>query len=186
LFVIGKNCDKNGIELPADTPPPPHVSDRGPNNWRPYNNRVKFEVADFFFHRNQMSAEAINFILSLWAASLAPYNNEPPFSKATCMYNMIDKTPLGDVPWQSVTLQFNGIRPADKVPSWMDADYNVWFRDPRTLVHNILSSPDFKGEIDLAPFQEHSSDGAHQFQNFMSGLWAWKQAVGHCRCLLML
>jgi hypothetical protein len=185
LFIIGKICDEDGNEIPADTPPPPRDSDRGPNNWRPYSNRVEFEVADFLFRRNQMSAKDIDFILSLWAASLAPHNDEPPFSKATHMYNTIDETPLGDVPWQSFTLQFNGTRPADEVPSWMEADYDVWLRDPRALVHNILSNPDFKGEIDHAPFQEHSPDGAHRFQNFMSGLWAWKQAVGHRCCLLM-
>jgi hypothetical protein len=183
LFLTGKICNEDGNELPADTPPTPRVSSQGINNWRPYNNRVEFEVADFLFHRNQMSAGDINSILSLWAASLAPHNDDLPFSKAMHMYNTIDETPLGDVPWQSFTLQFSGARPADKVPSWMEADYDICFRDPRTLVCNILSNPDFKGEIDLAPFQEHSSDGAHRFQNFMSGLWAWKQAVGHRRCL---
>ena len=175
----------DGKELPADTPPLPRDLDREPDDWTPYNNRTEFEVADFLFRRNQMSAGNIDFILSLWAASLAPHNDEAPFSKATQMYDTIDETPLGDVPWQSFTLQFNGTRPAVEVPSWMDTDYDVWFRDPRVLIHNLLSNPDFKDEIDLAPFQEHSSDGAHRFQNFMSGLWAWKQAVGLRCCLLM-
>jgi Plavaka transposase len=38
----------------------------------------------------------------------------------------------------------------------MDADYDVWYRDPHILVHNLLSNPDFKDEIDLPPFQEQS------------------------------
>ena len=44
-----------------------------------------------------MSAGDIDFILSLWAASLAPHNDKAPFSTATQMYNTIDETPLGDV-----------------------------------------------------------------------------------------
>ena len=45
-------------------------------------------------------------------------------------------------------------------------DENVWFQDPRILVHNLLSNPDFKSGFDYAPFQEHTSDGVHHFQNF--------------------
>jgi len=128
-----------------------------------------------------MSAGGINFILSLWAASLAVHGDEPPFSNAHSMYDTINSTPLGDVPWSSFTLQHNGTQPVDNIPSWMEAGYDVWFRDPCVLVHNLLSNPDFKGEMDLVPFQERSPNGAHRFQNFMSGIWAWRQAVGHHR-----
>ena len=124
-----------------------------------------------------MSAGDINFMLSLWAASLAIHDDEPPFSTATTMYNTIDAIPLGDVAWESFSLQYNGVQPAHgNVPSWMEAEYDVWFRDPRTLVHNLLSNPDFVSGFDYAPFQEHAG-GTHRFQDFMSGNWAWKQAV---------
>ncbi|KAF8479865.1 hypothetical protein JB92DRAFT_2837755 [Gautieria morchelliformis] len=46
------------------------------------------------------------------------------------MYDTIDSTPLGDISWESFSLQYNGEIPADNVPSWMEADYDVWFRDP--------------------------------------------------------
>jgi hypothetical protein len=124
-----------------------------------------------------MSIGNIDFLLGLWAASLAPHDDNPPFFRATHMFKTIDETPLGEAPWQSFTVYFDGDRPAGNVPSWMEAGYDVWFRDPRVLVHNLLSNPDFKGEMDLVPFQERSPDGAHRFQNFMSGLWAWNQAV---------
>jgi hypothetical protein len=163
--------------IPPDTPPPPRDSDLGPDNWSPYDNRLQFELADFLFRRNQMSAGDINFLLNLWAASLAIHNDEPPFSKATDLYNTIDSTPLGDVAWESFSLQYNGNKPADNVPSWMQAEYDVWFRDPRHLVHNLLSNPDFKSDFDYAPYQEYSADGIHRFQDFMSGNWAWHQAV---------
>jgi hypothetical protein len=57
-------------------------------------------VTDFLFCRNQISAGDINFLLSLWAASLATHGDKPPFSKATDMYNTIDSTPLGNAAWE--------------------------------------------------------------------------------------
>ncbi|KAG2740823.1 hypothetical protein P692DRAFT_201842419 [Suillus brevipes Sb2] len=172
-------CDGQGNPIPPDAPPPPRPSDSGSDDWTPYNDRVEFEVADFLYRRNQMSAGDIDFVFNLWAASLAAHGDTPPFTNHTDMYDTINSTPLGDVPWQSFSLQYNGILPddLDDIPSWMKSEYDVWFRDPRLLVHNIISNPDFKDEFDYAPLQEYSvSDGAHQFQDFMSGDWCWKQA----------
>jgi hypothetical protein len=93
------------------------------------------------------------------------------------MYNTIDATSLGDIPWQTFSLLYNGAKPAGDIPSWMKAEYDVYFRDPRTLVHNLLSNPDFKSDFDYAPFQERTNNGVHRFRDFMSGNWAWGQAV---------
>ena len=93
------------------------------------------------------------------------------------MYNAIDSTPLGDAAWESFSLQYNRNQPMENVPSWMEVEYDVWFQDPCTLVHNHLSNPDFKSDFDYVPFQEHTTDGVHCFQDFMSGNWAWKQVV---------
>jgi hypothetical protein len=71
LPPIGQICDENGEDIPPDTPPPPRDSDSRPDDWTPYNFRLEFEVANFLFCRNQMSAGDINCLLSLWAASLA-------------------------------------------------------------------------------------------------------------------
>jgi hypothetical protein len=119
----------------------------------------------------------ISTILELWAACLAITDIEPPFWKATHLYNTIDLTPLGDVTWESFGLQYNGHQPVENTPLWMQAEYDVWFRDPRTVIHNLLSNPDFKSGFDYAPYQEYAA-GVHRFQDFMSGNWAWKQAVG--------
>jgi hypothetical protein len=154
--------------------------DWGQHNWSPYRNCIQFELADFLFRRNQMSAGDINFILSLWAASLAIHNDEPPFSNAVDLYNTIDSTPFGNVTWESFSLQYNGTQPTSHVPSWMEAEYDVWFRDPQALVQNLLSNPDFKSDFNYVPFQEYTADGAHRFRDFMSGNWAWHQAVSPC------
>lgn len=134
-----------------------------------------------------MSAGDIDFILNLWAASLAQYGDIPPFSSHGNMYDDIDSTPLGDLPWESFSLQYNGTVPDDNTPSWMNAEYDVWFWNPQLLVHHILSNPDFDGEIDYAPLQEYSAAGTHRFQNFMSGNWCWEQAVwSHCKIQIQI
>lgn len=124
-----------------------------------------------------MSAGDINTLTTLWAATLVPHGASPPFDNHTDLYNTIDSTPLGDVPWENFSLQYNGDIPAGETPSWMNAKYKVWFRDPKELVQNLLANPNFKDEFDSALFQEYDVNDKHRFQDFMSGDWAWKQAV---------
>jgi hypothetical protein len=76
----GRICDEQGNDIPLDTQPLPCPSDRGPADWTPYTDQVEFEVADFLYCRNQMSGGDINFIFGLWAASLAPHSDTPPFA----------------------------------------------------------------------------------------------------------
>ena len=71
----------------------------------PYNNHIEFELVDFLFCCNQMSAGDINTILNLWAVSLAAHDDTPPFSNSADMYSTINATPLGNIIWQSFTLQ---------------------------------------------------------------------------------
>jgi hypothetical protein len=52
--------------------------------------------------------------------------------------------------------------------------------------HTLLSNLDFRSNFDYAPFQECTTDGTHHFQDFMSGNWAWTQAVSHCHHLFDL
>lgn len=128
-----------------------------------------------------MSVGDIDFITGLWAASLAVHDDVPPFKDAKSMHETIDATPLADVPWENFTLNYNGATPNPgpdgEIPSWMTSDYEVWFRDPRTIIQNMISNPDFDGEFDYAPYQEYSGDGQHRFEDLMSGYWAWQQAV---------
>ena len=124
-----------------------------------------------------MSAGNIDFVFLLWVASLAPHGDQPPFLNARFMYKTIDATPLGDIPWESFTLQYNGTQPTENVLSWMTAEHDIWFQDPHVLVHNILSNATFESSFDYAPFQEHAANGMHHFCDFMSGNWAWMQVV---------
>jgi len=63
-------------------------------------------------------------------------------------------------------------------PSWMQQPYEVWYRDVREVVHQILGNPSYPDEMDLRPFREFSSEGdQRQYCDFMSGDWVWDQAV---------
>jgi hypothetical protein len=129
-----------------------------------------------------MSAGNINILLDLWAASLLKHEEPPPFASATDMYETIDSTPLGDIPWQSFSVTYDsesdgGAPSLDSAPQWMSTDYEVWFRDPRLVVRNMLDNPDYNGSFDTAPIREFDNSDHRQYQNFMSGDWAWDEAV---------
>ncbi|EGO04774.1 hypothetical protein SERLA73DRAFT_118626 [Serpula lacrymans var. lacrymans S7.3] len=101
----------------------------------------------------------------------------PPFSNHRDFYKVIDRTPLGDVAWESFLVKYTGERPNTNVPPWMTDDFEVWFRDPHKVVRNMLSNPDYNGEIDLTPFREYdASTNKCQWEHFMSGDWSWQQA----------
>lgn len=176
--MTGTPCDEDGGYISPDSPPPPrHGPDVSPNNWEPYDSRVEFELAELLYTRNQMSAGHIDSLLHLWAASLVKHCADAPFIDHTNLYNTIDSTSLGGVPWESFSLKYGGDLPATNIPDWMTSGHDVWFRDPRTLVRDLISNPDFKDVFDYAPLQEYDSNGNHRFQDLMLGNWAWKQAV---------
>ncbi|KAG1765264.1 hypothetical protein EV702DRAFT_1182516 [Suillus placidus] len=59
----------------------------------------------------------------------------------------------------------------------MDDEYDVWYRDPHLMAHNMLANPTYKKEIDYTPFHEYdAADNTCQWKDFMSGDWAWQQA----------
>ncbi|EIW80446.1 hypothetical protein CONPUDRAFT_57092 [Coniophora puteana RWD-64-598 SS2] len=57
----------------------------------------------------------------------------------------------------------------------MRAEYDVWFRDPRLVIHEMLARPDFKADLDYTPYRDYSNDGVRQYENLFSGDWAWEQ-----------
>jgi len=91
------------------------------------------------------------------------HNDEAPFKNTADLYNTIDSTPLGDIPWETFSLQHNGTQPGGSISSWMQAEYDVWFRDPHILVQNLLSNPNFKCDFNYVPFQEYTTEGVHCF-----------------------
>ncbi|KAJ6570030.1 hypothetical protein B0H10DRAFT_2237990 [Mycena sp. CBHHK59/15] len=148
----GRPCDRDGNFLLPNTPPPPQEHPP-PNDYTPYVGREDFELADL----------------------LPESAGDPPFADHEDLYNTIDATEIGHVPWESFFVRYNQpIVPGDVIP-WKTQDYIVHFRDPRKVLQQQLANPDFKLEMDFAPKQVFV-DGSREYEDFMSGNWAWRQA----------
>ncbi|KAF8632086.1 hypothetical protein AX17_004928 [Amanita inopinata Kibby_2008] len=172
----GVICDAHGQCLPENTPPPPET--RSPDDWAPFNGRAQFELADFLYRRDQMSAGHIDTLLRILAAA---NGSQAPFADHRELYDKIDSIEVGEAPWDRLELQYAGELPQTNVPPWMTTRYEVWYRDPCLLVKNILSNPDFRDGIDYAPYRVNDCHGDRIYHNFMSGDWAWNKA----ECLKM-
>ena len=99
-----------------------------------------------------------------------------PFFDHKDIYGTINAIPIGGVPWQSISLSYDGPIPKNS-SSWTNTEHMLWFRDPCLLFKNMLDNPDFQNLIDYAPLWQYDTDDQHSYQNFVSGNWAWKQAV---------
>jgi hypothetical protein len=99
----GQPCDDAGYDLPEDSSPPPEEQ-RSDNDFFPYSSRPEFELADFLFRKEQMAGKKISELMDIWAAfqqlTEAEPEQDPPFACAQDLYNKIDSTEIGDVPWQ--------------------------------------------------------------------------------------
>ncbi|KAG2050282.1 hypothetical protein BDR06DRAFT_984068 [Suillus hirtellus] len=168
-------CDAEGNIIDQNAHPSPRT-DTSLDNWTPYESRIAFETAEFPFSQNQTSAKQIDTLLDLWAASLIKHNDTPPFTGHRDLYDTIDATPLGDIPWKTFSMSYNGAKSLHDIPPWMDATYDVWFRDPHLLLHDMLGNPDFDGEMEYVPYWDYTAEDKRCFKNFFSGDWAWGQA----------
>ena len=176
---IGLPCDSQGNFLPEGAPPPPW--DRPPtDDYSPFKNRADFELADLIFRKDQMSASSINELLEIWAATL-PENQDPPFLNHRHLYDTIDAIEVGDAPWNSFSVSFNGEIPEGDRTPWKHAQYDVWFRDPHLVLKNQLANTDFATELDFAAKEVTDENDTRRYTDFMSGNWAWRHSV--CLCI---
>ena len=171
-------CDQAEEYLPPGTlPPPPAI--KSPNDWTPFLDRVDFELTEFLYSRVQMSGAAIDFLSQIWRASLVNHGVVPDninlYERNSGLLATIDATTVGGVPWQGFTMSYDGPRPLN-TPEWMTTTHDIWYRDPRELVRNMLANRDFDGEFDYIPFREYDAKKRRRWRDFMSGDWAWKEA----------
>lgn len=104
-------------------------------------------------------------------------DGHPLFRNHKDICNTIDATDLGDIPWEQATLWYQGDLPPTKVPEWMTTEYEIYFQDPSKVVKSIIADPMFNGAFDYVPYQEFNQNGDQQYENLMSGDWAYQQAV---------
>lgn len=174
----GIPCTPEGDPLPPGTPPsPPTIN---PADYSPFQDRFDFQIAQFLFKKVQMSGKNIDELMYLWAAQSLKNDGTAPFTSHKELYALIDAIPFGDAPWQSFSVKYDGELPEGTPPSWMLAEYEVWFRDPAVVLKNMLENSDFSGEFDYSAFREYDEKGERKWKDFMSGNWSWRQSVSFC------
>ena len=125
-----------------------------------------------------MPAGKIDRLLNILALF---HDGQPPFTSHRELYSMIDAIKQGEIPWNSFSISYNGVRPQQNPPPWMDASYEVWFRSPLQVLEGQIANPEYKNMMDFAPKRVYH-EGKRQYSDLMSGNWAWDQAV--CYALL--
>ncbi|EKM48882.1 uncharacterized protein PHACADRAFT_202281 [Phanerochaete carnosa HHB-10118-sp] len=170
----GTPCDVNGNDLPPNTLLAP-LPEKASDDYYPFDSRVEFELADFFFRKAEMSASDVDELMQLWAATL-PEDEDPPFADNKDVKNAIDAIPLGEVDWQSFSVSYGGPRPSCNIPPWMDDEYRVYFKDPLKVARSQLANPEFVDSIDYTPKRIFDRHNKREYKDFMSGNWAWRQA----------
>ena len=174
-MLVARPCDTEGNFLPEGTPPA-QAEGRVPGNWSPFNSRDEFELADLLFTRTEMSRAQIDQLMQIWGARTTLEGGTTPFADAKNLHDTINAIEEGDVPWHSFRVSYDGDRPTSKVPSWMDDSHQVFYRDPRQVVRNIVGNHKFDGDFDYVPYREYEN-GEQKWGDFMSGGFCWKQAV---------
>ncbi|KAF8329950.1 hypothetical protein F5887DRAFT_1064242 [Amanita rubescens] len=174
-LLDGTPCDSLGQDLPPNTPPP--VTTQIPS-FDPFLDRADFELAEFFYARNQTPAVQIDALMDIWASKSA--DQDPPFVDHKDLYSTIDNIPLGDVAWKAFSVSYCGPVPAEgegeDIPPWVKSEFEVWYRDPLAVLQSQLANPDFNQKFHAAPYREYDENGERVWSDVMSGNWAWKQA----------
>jgi hypothetical protein len=84
------------------------------------------------------------------------------FSNHKELYAAIDGLSVGEVPWQSFLVQYNGVYSNDSSvpqPQWMSDVHKVFYCDPQQIFHKMLANPDFKDSMDFVPYCVFNKDG---------------------------
>ena len=176
MYPQGIPCDNRGNFLPPETPLTP-ASPKLNDDWMPFTSWAGFELTKILYLKAHLSQSIINQLLDIWSATLILHDDLPPIINHQDLHARIDAIGLGSVPWKSYTAKYQWLRPeSGQIPEWMMAEYQLWYRDPRQVIHNILSNPEFASGIDYAPRRDFQNE-KRRYCDFMSGDWAWDQCV---------
>jgi hypothetical protein len=183
LTLPGKICNEQGEYLPPYTRPPhptaqADADDLDARPWSPFNSRIEFDFAYYHFVEVQNSAGKIDKALDLWAATVMQFGADAPWNSSDELYATIDAIQAGDSPWKVYRIHYKGPRPPGTPPKWMTETYELFARDSRLVLHNQLSTTEFRDKINIAPYRQLNNKGVRIWSNLMSGDWAWTQAVG--------
>ena len=172
--ATGTPCDEEGYDLESGVPPPSQTTG-GPSDWGPFGSQIRFETVDFLFKKAEMSQGDVDILMRLWASTTADHC--APFENHQDMLTTIDSIQEGDAPWTSFSAKYSGIRLPTNPPDWMVKEYVVYYRNPLTVMRNMISNPAFDGQFDYSPYMEFE-DESQRRSDVMSGDWAWERAAG--------
>ncbi|KAF8808689.1 hypothetical protein BYT27DRAFT_7222819 [Phlegmacium glaucopus] len=174
-YLTGLPCNAMGNFLDQGTPMP--RDDPTPDDWTPFDDESQFCIANFLFHKEEISAGNIDILMDIWALSMAKHDDLGPFSLYQHMYSTIDSINDGNAPWKSFTVSY-GRELNENSPSWMLDEYEVWYHDPLVVIRNMLDNSDFNGHYSYAPFIKVDSETGEQHWNeFMSTNYSWRKAT---------
>ncbi|KAH6904046.1 hypothetical protein BKA70DRAFT_1373674 [Coprinopsis sp. MPI-PUGE-AT-0042] len=133
-ILDGTPCDADGYDyasqddIPTPSPRAHHVHEGDQETAaEPFQSPEEFEFADFLYVKNEMSAADVDTLTNILASL---YKDQPlPFSGARELYALIDSIKDGHVPWDSVSVAYNG-PPSANPPPWHSQTFEIWFRDP--------------------------------------------------------
>ncbi len=124
-----------------------------------------------------MSQGNIDYLMELWSLSALEHGvNLGPYANHEELYQDIDSIKLGSAPWKCFVCPPPNDVPLS-APEWQRQTYQVWYRDPDTVIANILANPDFEKEFDASPYIDIGPDGKRRWSEFMSGNFSWRHAV---------
>lgn len=104
--ATGTPCDSEGNDLETGSAPPP-PKPRARDDYSPFMSRAEFELAEFLFVHEEMSAGKIDKLINILGAL---YDDAPPVSGHKELYSIIDSIKQGDVPWDSFSVSYDGER----------------------------------------------------------------------------
>ncbi|KAF8955385.1 hypothetical protein BDZ97DRAFT_1907688 [Flammula alnicola] len=138
-FSSNRPCDENGNYLHEGTLAPPRTQKKC-DDWTPFDSELQFKVADFLYHREEMSQGNINYLLELWGLSLMKHGSSGPFESYKHIYDTIDAIEEGDAPWQCFKTSIDEIE--EDVPNWKQQEYEIWYRDPELRIQDMIYEED--------------------------------------------
>ena len=92
------------------------------------------------------------------------------------LYDSIEKIQHGSAPWKTYSFRYLGPLPP-LPPQWMTCTYELCTCDTRQVLQHQFANPDFKDKINYTPYKQFNKSRKRVWSNFMSGDWAWRQAV---------
>ena len=160
--------------MPGEQLRPSPSVDADPTDWGAFKSKEGFEIAELIYSRARISQNNIDDLLKICSGEQVPFSNHKE------LYAAIDSIAVGKVPWQSFSVQYDDAYGDDgnvTRPKWMSDVHEIFYRDPRLVIHEILANPDFRDGMDFAPYCVFNEDCIRTYQHLMSGDWAWEQAV---------